>query len=140
MLNFIKKLFSSDEGSEKRNASPSQEAQENASSDSRGTGASAGGTTGDVVRYNIRDMTSGNEFSCREDETVFDAMNKTGKGFVTHGCGGGACGVCRVKITKGQYSAVKPMGRDHVSEEDEREGVVLACCISPRSHMELEKI
>lgn len=44
------------------------------------------------------------------------------------GCRRGGCGICRVRVLEGDYR-VTPMSREHVSAEDQAEGVVLACAI-----------
>jgi len=52
------------------------------------------------------------------------------------GCRRGGCGICRVRVTSGNYQRA-PMSRDHISAEDEEAGVVLACCIYPLSDLSL---
>ena len=52
------------------------------------------------------------------------------------GCRRGGCGICRVRVTGGQYRA-DVMSRAHVSAEDEARGLVLACCIYPLSDLSL---
>ncbi len=52
------------------------------------------------------------------------------------GCRRGGCGVCRVRVTEGQYRS-DPMSRAHISAEDEQAGLVLACCIYPLSELSL---
>ena len=38
-------------------------------------------------------------------------------------------------IDTGDYEKVKTMSRAHVSEEEEKAGFVLICCIQPRSDL-----
>jgi ferredoxin len=52
------------------------------------------------------------------------------------GCRRGGCGICRVRVLSGEYDS-GPMSRSCVSAEDEATGVVLACCIYPRSDLSL---
>ena len=52
------------------------------------------------------------------------------------GCRRGGCGICRVRVTSGQYRAVV-MSRAHISAEEVADGVVLACCIYPLSDLSL---
>lgn len=85
--------------------------------------------------YNIRVMESGSVFPCRENERVIEAMRRSGSGPITHGCYGGGCGVCKMKITSGDYRLVKKMSRAHISEAEEKEGIVLICCITPQSDL-----
>jgi len=58
---------------------------------------------------------------------------------VPNGCHNGGCGVCKIKVHSGKYTTLK-MSRKHISEEEERNGVVLACRILPQSEMEIELI
>lgn len=53
------------------------------------------------------------------------------------GCRQGGCGACRIKVTKGQYATHK-MSRDHVSEEEEKQGFALACRVYPQSDLDIE--
>ncbi|MDQ0505828.1 2Fe-2S iron-sulfur cluster-binding protein [Xanthobacter agilis] len=52
------------------------------------------------------------------------------------GCRRGGCGVCRVRVTGGNYRSDR-LSRAHVSEQDEAEGLTLACCIYPLSPLSL---
>ena len=58
-------------------------------------------------------------------------MIRSGRGPIRHGCFGGGCGICRMKIVKGEYEKVKRMSRAHVSEAEEGEGIALICCVRP---------
>jgi ferredoxin len=44
-----------------------------------------------------------------------------------------------MRVETGAYEKVKPMSRAHVSEADEKEGIVLLCCIQPRDHLTISK-
>ncbi|MCI4682402.1 2Fe-2S iron-sulfur cluster binding domain-containing protein [Rhodoblastus acidophilus] len=52
------------------------------------------------------------------------------------GCRRGGCGICRIRVIDGEYRADK-MSRAHISAEDEKEGLVLSCCIYPLSELSL---
>lgn len=52
------------------------------------------------------------------------------------GCRRGGCGVCRVRVTDGDFRTT-PMSRAHVSAEEEAEGIVLACAIYPLGDLTL---
>jgi ferredoxin len=86
-------------------------------------------------RWSITVKETGGSFNCPEDQAVLAAMIHAGKGPINHGCCGGGCGVCRMKIESGAWHAFKPMSRARVSEADEKEGIVLLCCVQPRSDM-----
>jgi ferredoxin len=51
------------------------------------------------------------------------------KGGIPFKCGGGLCGTCRCRIESGleNTDAVKPKERNHLSEEDLRQGYRMAC-------------
>ena len=72
---------------------------------------------------------------CGRDEVVLSAMIRSRAGPIKHGCFGGGCGICRMKVVEGSYEKVKNMSRAHVTEADEERGIVLLCCITPRGDM-----
>lgn len=74
-------------------------------------------------------------FNCREDEFVLSAMIRAGCGPLTYGCCGGGCGFCKARVEAGNFEAVKKMSRAHVSEKEQQEGIVLLCCIQPRTNI-----
>ncbi|KJS45501.1 MAG: hypothetical protein VR70_00485 [Rhodospirillaceae bacterium BRH_c57] len=78
-------------------------------------------------------------FRCGEGTVVLKAMVTLGYRGVTSGCHGGGCGVCKVRVDEGSYDAAV-MSRAHVSEAEERDRVVLACRIKPRSDLRLSVV
>lgn len=76
--------------------------------------------------------------SCLESKNLMDGLNVCAN-LVPKGCHNGACGVCKIHILSGEYSKCK-MNRKHVSEDEENNGVVLACRVFPRGDMEIEFI
>ena len=91
------------------------------------------------MKYEIKDAESGNVFIGRDDESIFRAMHKSGRSIFKGGCEGGGCGICKVKILEGEYEAFKKMSRKHVTEEEESQGIVLACCVKPSGDILLTK-
>jgi ferredoxin len=79
-------------------------------------------------------------FYCAEDEAVFRAMLRAGKGPLRYGCCGGGCGVCRMKIVSGKWAGFKSMSAAHVGNEDKKEGIVLLCCVQPKSDLVIAKV
>lgn len=75
-------------------------------------------------------------FRCREDETLLSGMERLGKQGIPVGCRGGGCGVCKVRLEGGECSK-RVMSRDHVSAEEEANGIVLACRVKPLSDIRL---
>lgn len=75
-------------------------------------------------------------FQCGDEQRLLHAMQAQGMASIPVGCRGGGCGVCRIQITRGEYETRK-MNRDHVTEEDERRGIVLSCRVVPKSDLSL---
>ena len=92
------------------------------------------------MKCTIKDAQSGTTFIGRDDESIFRAMHKSGRSIFKGGCEGGGCGICKVKILEGEYLVFKNMSRAHVSEEEESQGIVLACCVKPSGDIVLEKV
>lgn len=78
--------------------------------------------------------------TCRENETVFRSMCRNQSGPVQHGCCGGGCGVCKMQILSGDYETVSKMSRAHISPEEESAGIVLLCCVEPRSDLKIKQV
>lgn len=76
-------------------------------------------------------------YRCSEDKSLLQGAELGMDGSIPVGCRGGGCGVCKVKILKGEYSA-KRMSSAHISENDKQQGFVLACRVYPRSDMLIE--
>lgn len=76
-------------------------------------------------------------FACRSSQHLLGAMIAAGKSAIKVGCKGGGCGICRVKILSGSYQSQK-MTRSRISEQDERDGIVLACRVYPDSDLALQ--
>ena len=85
--------------------------------------------------FTISVRETGESFPCGTNETVMAAMLRSRRGPLKCGCFGGGCGVCRMTIDAGRFEKVKRMSRAHVSEADERENVVLVCCVQPRENL-----
>jgi ferredoxin len=88
-----------------------------------------------MKKYRITVLGMVKSFPCSEDEAVLRAMIHAGFGPIRHGCCGGGCGVCRMRIVSGEWNAFKPMSRAHVSADEEKQGIVLLCCVKPRGDM-----
>lgn len=90
-------------------------------------------------RHTIAVADKGDSFQCREDQNLLQglAFYPGGKGFqavIPVGCRGGGCGVCRIQVLTGNYTA-KKMSRKHVTAEEIEQGLVLACRVQPLSDM-----
>ena len=82
---------------------------------------------------------TGEVYSCNEKKHLLAGMIQLGKKGIPVGCRSGGCGVCKIKILSGDYTS-KKMSRDHVSEDEERQGIMLACRVFPQADISLSVI
>lgn len=87
--------------------------------------------------HQVHVVGSGQPIACLAGENILRAMERLSLGSIPVGCRGGGCGVCRVRVHRGDY-VLRRMSRAHVSLADEAAGVGLACCLVPRSDLEIE--
>ncbi len=92
------------------------------------------------MKYEITVLQTGDHYWCSEEENLLLAMAKIGKRGIPVGCASGGCGVCKVRIVKGQVAVLAPVSREHVSVSEEQQGITLACRVAPRSSVELEVV
>lgn len=90
-----------------------------------------------VFQITIKD--TGEVYPCSATKHLLAGMMQLGKKGIPVGCRSGGCGVCKVKVLSGQYTS-KKMSRDHVSEKEENDGIVLACRVFPQSDVILSVI
>ena len=91
------------------------------------------------ARFQITILDTGESFACAGEQSVLNAMVALGRAGIPSGCHGGGCGVCKIKVTAGEYRTL-PMSRAHVSAAEEREGVALACRTLPLSDIRLQAL
>jgi ferredoxin len=87
-----------------------------------------------MVYHVITIEDTGENYKCDDRISVLEGMENLGKKGIPVGCRGGGCGVCKIEIVAGDYKK-RVMSRDHVSEEEEALGVVLACRVKPLGPM-----
>jgi ferredoxin len=90
--------------------------------------------TDEVYQVLIED--TGEAYPCGTDRDLLRSMERLGRKGIPAGCRGGGCGVCKVRILSGSVTS-KKMSRAHVTEEEEKEGFVLACRSFPSSDVRL---
>lgn len=83
---------------------------------------------------------TGEAFSCGINETLLEGMTRLGRKGIPAGCLNGGCGVCKIKVHRGEYLSSGPVSRDHVTEEESVRGITLACRVVPRTDIDLEVI
>jgi ferredoxin len=76
-------------------------------------------------------------FSCRGDEPLLAGIRRLFCEEIPRGCAGGGCGICKVVVKRGEIDVFKPMSTAHVTEDEITQNVVLACCVNPRSDLEI---
>jgi ferredoxin len=84
----------------------------------------------DTFEIEIEDV--GERFQCHAQQSLLRGMERLGKRGIPIGCRSGGCGVCKVRIAAG-VCRLEKMSRACVSEQEERQGVVLACRAYPQS-------
>lgn len=84
--------------------------------------------------------------TCQPGASVLEAFEKArnplvaGGDVVVHvGCRRGGCGVCKVRVLDGDYRATA-MSRAHVSESEQADGYVLACCVYPETDLTVKSV
>jgi len=89
-----------------------------------------------ATSFNIKTETTSYECSSKKHllESLYAKDVKAPKG-----CHNGGCGVCKTKILSGEYESLV-MSRKHISQEEEENGIVLACRVFPKSDMEIKFI
>lgn len=81
---------------------------------------------------------TGERFPCAPGQSLLAAMAQLGRRGIPVGCLNGGCGVCKVRVLRGEVSRLGPVSRAHVSAEEECAGYSLACRVAPQCDVELE--
>lgn len=89
-------------------------------------------------KHAIRLLQTGEIYLCSSAETLLQGMARIGRKGIPAGCLNGGCGVCKVVIRSGSVTKTGAMSRAHVSEQEEAQGVVLACRVAPLCDIDLE--
>lgn len=71
--------------------------------------------------------------------SVLDALRPIHHVEISAGCHNGGCGVCKIRIVKGDY-ATGPMSRAHVSADAVTRNEALACRTYPVNDLTVEVI
>lgn len=87
--------------------------------------------------YLIRLLNIEEAFHCSVGKTLLQGMQSLAKKGIPIGCRGGGCGICRIRVTQGNYRCQK-MSQTHVDEQELSEGVALACRLYPESDLNIE--
>ncbi len=90
--------------------------------------------------YPVRIVNIDSVYSCSTNETLLQGMARLGRKGIPMGCLNGGCGVCKIAIRRGEVTKTGAMSRAHISEQEEAQGIVLACRVSPVGPVEVEVI
>lgn len=89
--------------------------------------------------FEVRIENTGEFFRCTNEQNVLKAMEQLCRKGIPVGCRNGGCGVCKVHVKAGRYTAQK-MSRSCVTAEEEAQGIALACRIYPASDMQVNVV
>lgn len=89
-----------------------------------------------MQKFDVHIDDTGEHYACNETRSLLEGMVALNRKGIPLGCQNGGCGVCKVAVLSGHYAA-RVMSRAHVSEEEERQGYVLACRVKPKSDIRL---
>lgn len=89
-----------------------------------------------MPKFNILIEDTGEHFACSDARSLLEGMVALGRKGIPVGCQNGGCGVCKVAVLSGEFEA-RAMSRAHVSEDEERQGQVLACRVRPATDIRL---
>ena len=89
--------------------------------------------------FNIEIENTGERFQCDAQDNVLKAMERLGRKGIPVGCRGGGCGVCKVRVTSGEYTTEK-MSRAVVSAEEATAGFALACRTHAQSDLRIDVV
>lgn len=79
---------------------------------------------------------TGERYACGDHRSLLEGMLALDRKGIPVGCRNGGCGVCKVAILDGHFSA-GVMSREHLSEAERAQGLVLACKARPVSDIRL---
>lgn len=91
-------------------------------------------------KMNVCVAQTGETYPCATTESLLRGMLKLGRKGIPAGCVNGGCGVCKVRIVEGETTSLGPVSREHVSAEEERCGITLACRVAPATAVRLEAV
>ena len=89
-----------------------------------------------MQKFDVQIDDTGEHFPCSEGRSLLEGMVALNRKGIPLGCQNGGCGVCKVAILSGEFSA-RVMSRAHVSAEEELCGQGLACRVKPKTDIRL---
>lgn len=92
-----------------------------------------------MTTFTVTIEDTGETFRCSDRQSLLVGMESLGKKGIPVGCRSGGCGVCKIAVTAGDYQK-RRMSREHVTEEEEAQGTLLACRVVPASDVRLKVV
>ena len=93
----------------------------------------------DSSTYRVHIAESGESYLCPPQRSVLHGMEALRRKGIAVGCRNGGCGVCKVRVTSGQYHTGK-MSRAVCTQAEQAAGLALACRLYPLSDLELSVV
>ncbi len=90
--------------------------------------------------FNVLYLDENVTFGCKESEELIYTMHRAGVKPFPIGCRRGGCGICKIRIDEGEFDIIRPMSRSKLSLDEQNQDIVLACCIKPKSDLQISKI
>ncbi len=90
-----------------------------------------------MEKYKITVVNKDITYNCSETQNLLVSLEALHPAKFIAGCRQGGCGYCRIKIISGTFKT-GPMNKEHVSDEDLDQGIVLACRTYPTSDISYE--
>ena len=72
-------------------------------------------------------------FPCQMNDSVLSAARKKLVN-IPSGCANGGCGMCKIKVIKGEYE-IHTYSKDALNDEERQAGYILACKTFPLSDL-----
>ena len=76
------------------------------------------------------------EYQCSSGQTPLRAARDQFIPFPT-GCQRGGCGMCKVKVLEGEYEHETIRSHEYLTDEELKNNFALACCMTPKSNLNL---
>ncbi|MBE3552110.1 MAG: 2Fe-2S iron-sulfur cluster binding domain-containing protein [Kyrpidia tusciae] len=90
-----------------------------------------------TLTYKIRVEPRGVEISCKEGQTVLDAVLRSGLA-VPYGCKHGNCSACKARVLEGDYRLMDRVSEFALMGFERDEGYILMCSTLPESDLVVE--
>lgn len=88
----------------------------------------------DTYPYSIELRSGGQAVVCGEDETILEALERSGTD-VPFGCRKGQCGTCKSRVAEGEVELGDEASLFALPAHEREEGLVLLCCAYPVSDL-----